>query len=160
MQIRSIPIRKEDEVKIVRGQFKGREGKVTAVYRKKFVIHVERVTRDKANGAPVPMGIDASNVIITKLKVSIVSPFCAHSQSCDSSCRFFGCPKADVTTTPRSDYSHRLPILAATTTADRQGPQEHYCTEGGWQDCDEGILCHGAGRLSLLINTSSLISNV
>lgn len=68
LQIRSIPIRKEDEVTVVRGRFKGREGKVTAVYRKKFVIHIERVTRDKANGAPVPVGIDASNVVITKLK--------------------------------------------------------------------------------------------
>ena len=56
-------------MQIVRGRFKGREGKVTAVYRKKFVIHVERVTRDKANGAQVPIGIDASNVVITKLKV-------------------------------------------------------------------------------------------
>ena len=55
-------------MQIVRGKFKGREGKVTSVYRKKFVIHVERVTRDKANGAPVPIGIDASNVVITKLK--------------------------------------------------------------------------------------------
>ena len=69
LQIRSIPIRKEDEVQIVRGKNKGREGKVTSVYRKKFVIHVERVTREKANGAPVPIGIDASNVVITKLKV-------------------------------------------------------------------------------------------
>jgi large subunit ribosomal protein L26e len=72
LQIRSIPIRKEDEVQIVRGRYKGREGKVTAVYRKKFVIHVERITRDKANGAPVPVGIDASNVIITKLKTDKV----------------------------------------------------------------------------------------
>ena len=64
-----MPIRKEDEVLIVRGKCATREGKVTSVYRKKFVIHVERVTRDKANGAPVPIGIDASNVVITKLKV-------------------------------------------------------------------------------------------
>jgi large subunit ribosomal protein L26e len=67
--VRSIPIRKEDEVKIMRGTFKGREGKVTSVYRKKFVIHVERITKDKANGAPVPVGINASNVMIMKLKM-------------------------------------------------------------------------------------------
>jgi hypothetical protein len=29
---------------------KGREGKVTQVYRKKWVIHVERITREKVNG--------------------------------------------------------------------------------------------------------------
>jgi large subunit ribosomal protein L26e len=33
----------------------GREGKVTQVYRKKWVIHIERVTREKVNGeCPVP----------------------------------------------------------------------------------------------------------
>lgn len=49
-QVRSIPIRKDDEVIVVRGTFKGREGKVVSVYRKKFVVHIERVTREKANG--------------------------------------------------------------------------------------------------------------
>lgn len=35
---------------VVRGTFKGREGKVTQVYRRKWVIHVERITREKVNG--------------------------------------------------------------------------------------------------------------
>ncbi|KAG9607994.1 hypothetical protein KCU86_g25184, partial [Aureobasidium melanogenum] len=35
--VRSIPIRKDDEVTIVRGSNKGREGKVTSVYRLKWV---------------------------------------------------------------------------------------------------------------------------
>uniref|UniRef100_A0A8H7NM02 KOW domain-containing protein n=1 Tax=Bionectria ochroleuca TaxID=29856 RepID=A0A8H7NM02_BIOOC len=55
--VRSIPIRKDDEVTIVRGSNKGREGKVTSVYRLKYVIHVERITRDKASGQSVPLGI-------------------------------------------------------------------------------------------------------
>ncbi|KAL7004258.1 60S ribosomal protein L26A [Cystobasidiomycetes sp. EMM_F5] len=66
---RSIPIRKDDEVLIVRGTYKGREGKVTQVYRKKFVIHVERVHREKTNGATVPIGVHPSNVVVTKLKL-------------------------------------------------------------------------------------------
>ena len=37
------------------------------VYRKKGIIHVERVTRDKVNGQSVPMPIKTSNVVITKL---------------------------------------------------------------------------------------------
>jgi ribosomal protein L24 len=56
-------------VQIVRGKYKGRDGKVTSVYRKKFIIQVERVTKDKANSAPVPVGIHPSNVTITKLKL-------------------------------------------------------------------------------------------
>merc|ERR1712138_355366 len=67
--VRPMPVRKDDEVHVVRGFFKGREGKVLTVYRRKFCIHVERVTRDKANGGVVNVGIHPSNVVITKLKL-------------------------------------------------------------------------------------------
>ena len=53
LQVRSMPVRKDDEVTVVRGTFKGREGKVVQVWRKKYVIHIERITREKANGATV-----------------------------------------------------------------------------------------------------------
>ena len=49
--MRAVPIRRDDEVQVVRGTFKGRDGKVTQVYRRKWVIHVERLTREKVNGA-------------------------------------------------------------------------------------------------------------
>lgn len=68
-QVRSIPIRKDDEVTIVRGSNKGREGKITSVYRLKYIIHVERVVREKSNGQSVPLGIAPSKVVITKLKL-------------------------------------------------------------------------------------------
>ncbi|KAL8449120.1 hypothetical protein Emed_003271 [Eimeria media] len=68
--VRSLPIRKEDEVMIVRGRFHDREGKVTQVYRKKFVIHIERITKDKPNGESVPIGIHPSKVVITKPKLN------------------------------------------------------------------------------------------
>ncbi|XXG97002.1 hypothetical protein Hte_003295 [Hypoxylon texense] len=67
--VRSIPIRKDDEVTIVRGTNKGREGKVISVYRLKYQIHIERVTRDKASGQSVPLGIHPSKVVVTKLKL-------------------------------------------------------------------------------------------
>mmetsp|Transcript_24957 Transcript_24957/g.70043 ORF Transcript_24957/g.70043 Transcript_24957/m.70043 type:complete len:140 (+) Transcript_24957:95-514(+) len=67
--VRSMPIRKDDEVLITRGMYKTREGKVTAVYRKKWVVHVERIVREKSNGATIPVGIQASNLVITKLKM-------------------------------------------------------------------------------------------
>lgn len=86
LQARSIPVRKDDEVLIVRGKYKGREGKVTQVsrglafdlyfvrtdsqvYRKKWVIYVDRVHIEKSNAATVPVGISPSNVVITSLKV-------------------------------------------------------------------------------------------
>ena len=55
-QVRSVPIRKDDEVTVVRGNYKGREGKVVQVYRKKWVIHVERITREKVNGERRQLG--------------------------------------------------------------------------------------------------------
>eukprot|EP00928_Gymnodinium_smaydae_P088527 TRINITY_DN725_c1_g1_i1.p2 TRINITY_DN725_c1_g1~~TRINITY_DN725_c1_g1_i1.p2 ORF type:complete len:134 (-),score=35.04 TRINITY_DN725_c1_g1_i1:80-481(-) len=67
--VRSLPIRRDDEVMIMRGHYHDREGKVTQVYRKKWRIHIERVTRDKANGQTVPVGIHPSKVVITKLKL-------------------------------------------------------------------------------------------
>ncbi|KAI9713272.1 MAG: 60S ribosomal protein L26A [Bogoriella megaspora] len=67
--VRSMPIRKDDEVVIQRGNNKGREGKVTSVYRLKYVVHIERVTREKSNGQSVPIGIAPSKVLITKLKL-------------------------------------------------------------------------------------------
>jgi len=65
--VRAVPIRKDDEVLVVRGTYKNREGKVTQVYRKKYVIHIERISREKNNGASVMLGIDPSKVVITKL---------------------------------------------------------------------------------------------
>merc|ERR1719389_1223826 len=67
--VKSMPIRKDDEVLVVRGSHRGREGKVIQVYRKKYVIHIERVTREKSNGSTVNVGIHPSNVAITKLKL-------------------------------------------------------------------------------------------
>lgn len=48
--VRAIPVRKGDTVKVVRGTQKGREGKVMAVYRKKWCLHIEKITKEKTNG--------------------------------------------------------------------------------------------------------------
>ncbi|KAM9680160.1 ribosomal protein uL24-like isoform 2-T3 [Dama dama] len=68
--VRSMPIRKDDEVQVVRGHYKGQQiGKVVQVYRKKYVIYIERVQREKANGTTVHVGIHPSKVVITRLKL-------------------------------------------------------------------------------------------
>ncbi|CAG9464064.1 unnamed protein product [Pedinophyceae sp. YPF-701] len=70
--IKRLPIRKDDEVKLVRGKHaKGDQdlqGKVVQVYRKKWVIHIERLAREKSNGQTVNIGICPSKVTITKVK--------------------------------------------------------------------------------------------
>ena len=67
--VRSLRIRKGDTVRIMRGEYKGIEGKVTAVYPESQRIAVEGVTREKASGDTVPIKIHASKVMITNLNL-------------------------------------------------------------------------------------------
>lgn len=67
--VNAVAVRKDDEVSVVRGTYKGREGKVIQCYRRKWVIHIERITREKASGATVQVGIDPSKVVVTKIKL-------------------------------------------------------------------------------------------
>jgi ribosomal protein uL24 len=66
--IRSLPIRKDDEVVVVRGQNKGQKGKVIQVHRRKFSIHIDKLTKNKANGTPYQIPVHPSKVSIIKLK--------------------------------------------------------------------------------------------
>jgi len=64
---RSIPVRKGDRVKILRGDFKNHEGEVTRVDRKRRVIYVDGVTVTKADGSIVPRPVHPSNVMVVEL---------------------------------------------------------------------------------------------
>ena len=50
-KVRSLPVRQGDEVLVKSGTKKGQEGVIKAVYRKKFVIYIDRLTRDTCKGA-------------------------------------------------------------------------------------------------------------
>ncbi len=62
---RSVTPRTGDSVKIVRGEFKGIEGKITAVNPKEGLVSVEGVTREKTKGGTSPVPISSSNVVVT-----------------------------------------------------------------------------------------------
>lgn len=66
-KIKSLPIRKEDEVRVVRGSKKDSEGKVNSVYRLKYAVQIEKVQKEKSSGASIPINIHPSKVVITKL---------------------------------------------------------------------------------------------
>jgi len=68
--IRSLPVRRGDTVLILRGDFKGHEGRVVKVDLKKVRIHVEGVTRRRSDGTQVFIPIHPSKVMITKLDLS------------------------------------------------------------------------------------------
>ena len=68
--VRSLPVRKDDEVLIVRGSNNEVRGKVLQVYRRRWCIYVEKVTRQKKNGALIKIPIHPSNCVLTKLKLT------------------------------------------------------------------------------------------
>lgn len=65
--VKSLPVRADDSVKVVRGSRKGQEGKISSSYRLKFAIQVEKLAKEKSNGTSVPINIHPSKVVITKL---------------------------------------------------------------------------------------------
>jgi len=66
---RSLPVRRGDTVRIMRGDRKGFEGKVSSVDRKKFRIYIEGLTREKVDGTTVFVPVHPSKVMITKLNL-------------------------------------------------------------------------------------------
>jgi len=64
---RSVRPRVGDTVRIVRGEFKDIEGKVTKVDPSIGVVNVEGVTREKLKGGTAPVPIPSSNVVLTAL---------------------------------------------------------------------------------------------
>ncbi|MDG6899390.1 MAG: 50S ribosomal protein L24 [Nitrososphaerota archaeon] len=64
---RSVRPRVGDSVRIVRGEFKGIEGKITKVDSFTGVVNVEGVTHEKLKGGTAPVPIRSSNVVVTAL---------------------------------------------------------------------------------------------
>lgn len=65
---RSLPVRKGDRVKVLRGDFIGLEADVIEVDTKHYRIEVTGASVAKADGTEVPRSISPSNVMILKLK--------------------------------------------------------------------------------------------
>ena len=68
-KIRSMPIRKEDEVVVTSGSFSGLEGKVESIDTKNYRLHIEGASVEKADGKTVFYPIHPSKVMIGKLKL-------------------------------------------------------------------------------------------
>ena len=66
---RSLPVRVGDKVQVMRGDFKGFEGKILSVDRKKFRITIEGITREKVDGTTINVPIHPSKVMITELNL-------------------------------------------------------------------------------------------
>ena len=67
--LRSLVIKKGDLVRIMRGQFRDTEGKVTNVSYKKGVVYLDNATITKADGKETSVPIHPSNLMIVKLEL-------------------------------------------------------------------------------------------
>ncbi|MEM5773327.1 MAG: 50S ribosomal protein L24 [Candidatus Aenigmatarchaeota archaeon] len=66
---RSLPLRKGDEVEVMRGEFKGKKGKISRIDLKKYKVYIEGITRKKTTGAEVQAPIHPSNLRIISLNL-------------------------------------------------------------------------------------------
>ena len=63
----SLPVRKGDTVKVMRGGMSGHSGEVLSVDTSRYKIYVQGITAKKADGTEVERPIHPSNVMITVL---------------------------------------------------------------------------------------------
>ncbi len=66
---RSIPLRKNDTVLIMRGKFKKKKGKVININLKRYKIYVEGIQKTKKDGSKVNVSLNSSNLQIQELNI-------------------------------------------------------------------------------------------
>ena len=66
---KSLPVRKGDTVRVVRGDHIGFEGKINRVDLKRYRIFIEGLTREKVDGTNIFVSVHPSKVIIKNLKL-------------------------------------------------------------------------------------------
>ena len=69
-KISCLPIKRGDEVKILKGKSKGKSGKVVQVYRKRNVIYVDKDNREKQTEQSVFLTIRPCHCAIGKLLIN------------------------------------------------------------------------------------------
>lgn len=67
--VKTLPVRKGDSVRVMRGDHKGFEGKVSRVDLKKYRIYLEGLTREKVDGSTIFVPIHPSKVMIRNLNL-------------------------------------------------------------------------------------------
>jgi large subunit ribosomal protein L24 len=67
--IKSLPVRKGDSVRVVRGDHKGFDGKVSKVDLKHYRVTLEGLTREKVDGTTVFVALHPSKIMIRTLNL-------------------------------------------------------------------------------------------
>jgi len=66
---RNFPLRKDDEIKIMKGEFKGKTGKIETVDLKKMRVIISGIYRTKKDGTKVSVYFNPSNLLIKELNL-------------------------------------------------------------------------------------------
>jgi large subunit ribosomal protein L24 len=66
---KTLPVRKGDTVRIMRGDHKGFEGKISRVDLKNYKIYVEGLTREKVDGTNIFISVHPSKVLVKNLNL-------------------------------------------------------------------------------------------
>jgi large subunit ribosomal protein L24 len=66
---RNLPVRKGDTVRLMRGDDRGKEGKVRSVSLKEGLLTMEGVVVARSDLSEVPRPVHPSNIVITKLEL-------------------------------------------------------------------------------------------
>nr|AJS13247.1 large subunit ribosomal protein L24 [uncultured archaeon] len=67
--VKALPVRKGDTVRIMRGDHKGFDGKVSRVDLKHYRVFLEGLTREKVDGTTVFVGLHPSKIMIRTLNL-------------------------------------------------------------------------------------------
>lgn len=67
--VKTLPVRSGDSVRIMRGDHKGFEGKISSVNKKEYRVYVEGLTREKVDGTTIFVPIHPSKIMITHLNL-------------------------------------------------------------------------------------------
>jgi len=65
--IRSIALREGDSIKVMRGHFKAKAGKIASLNLKKGTAYIEGIQRTRKDGTKVSVPLQSSNLLVTAL---------------------------------------------------------------------------------------------
>ena len=66
---RSFPLRKGDEVKVMRGEFKGKKGKIESIELENSRVGIEKIQKKKKDGTKVAVSFRPSNLQVQSLNL-------------------------------------------------------------------------------------------
>ncbi len=66
---RALPLRKGDEIQVMRGKLKGKTGKIARVNYKKYRVYIEGITRKRTVGTEAQVGLHPSKLKIINLNL-------------------------------------------------------------------------------------------